>query len=127
MKLGQALLFVSILSRNVTDLCTICVQKKQERCAILIPSKTEYSQGRADGHGFLIVRRKGYDCSYDWRGNPYAYFMPLLWPDAPQRGRLSKEAQTQVVSKGKRTEREIQKFSSMATHIPTSSEGVKKF
>ena len=47
------------MSRNVTDSCTICVRKKQERCAILIPSKTEYSQGRADGYGFFIARMIG--------------------------------------------------------------------
>nr|DAG41875.1 MAG TPA: hypothetical protein [Caudoviricetes sp.] len=35
------------MSRNVTDSCTICVRKKQEGCAILIPSKTEQ---QTDGH-----------------------------------------------------------------------------
>ena len=46
--------------------------------------------------------------------NPHAFFMPLLWPDAPGWVRLPKEAEAQVESKSKRTERDIQKFSSMA-------------
>ena len=46
--------------------------------------------------------------------NPNAFFMPLLWPDAPGWVRLPKEAEAQVVSQSKRTERKIQKFSSMA-------------
>lgn len=46
--------------------------------------------------------------------NPHAFFMPLLWPDAPCWVRLPKEAEAQVVSQSKRTERKIQKFSSMA-------------
>jgi len=40
--------------------------------------------------------------------------MPLLWPDTPGWVRLPKEAEAQVVSQSKRTERKIQKFSSMA-------------
>lgn len=46
--------------------------------------------------------------------NPHAFFMPLLWTDAPGWVRLPKEAEAQVVSQSKRTERKIQKFSSMA-------------
>ena len=66
----------------MTDSCTICVQKKQERCAILIPSKTEYSQGRADGYGFFIARMIGGEtpmlisCSYCGRMHPRGYVCP---------------------------------------------------
>lgn len=48
--------FVTVLSRNVTDSCTIFVQKKQERCAILIPSKIEQeTDNHADQRGFCFL------------------------------------------------------------------------
>ena len=53
--------------------------------------------------------------------NPHAFFMPLLWPDAPGWVRLPKEAEAQVVSQSKRTERKIQKFSSMAAQADGSA------
>nr|DAK86484.1 MAG TPA: hypothetical protein [Caudoviricetes sp.] len=53
---------MTVLSRNVTDSCTICVQKKQERCAILIPSKTEQN---ADSHAY----QRGFLFSYFEIGN----------------------------------------------------------
>lgn len=47
---------MSIFEKIVTDLCTICVRKKQERYAILIPSKIEQEiDSHADQRGFCFA------------------------------------------------------------------------